>query len=112
MKKNVSVLLSEQFYSTNRNVSDQLTLLKASGARVFLSFTSDRDFLTVQQEANRQDLYGPSYVWFSIDGGATRLSYLNNTSDVTSIDPLANQTLPGAMGTQVANGYGSVYQGE
>ena len=101
---NLAIVQSEQMIlstpTVTANFSSAITRLKNSGVKVFVSiFNSDRDIFLALQEAYRQKLYGGDYLWFF--PSASRRYLLNSTGFV---DPIANASLFGSLGTRVPAG--------
>lgn len=101
---NFAIVQSEQLAPSTStftaNFSSAITRLKNSGAKVFVSiFNIEKDNFAISQEVYRQKLYGGDYLWFF--ASTNRKTFLNSTGQV---DPFANATLFGSLGTRVPAG--------
>lgn len=102
----------EQFISGATDVSNQISSLKDSESRVFLSFMLGSDHNTVIREAVEQEIVGEFYVWFCADGCAASDSFYSTAEDSTrnEIDEEVRLGMQGTLGTTPAGGRGPLYE--
>jgi hypothetical protein len=77
-KRNIDTLAYQQIQRNQTDISLQIRELKKSKARIFINWIYSLDFPVVLEEANKQDIIGPTYVWFCSDACAQNNVFTNS----------------------------------